>query len=143
MKRSYALNTILTAVLGLALLVCALLRIFVPRLILPRLDLPNMVLVSLVSLLLEHYFAPGGKRNWLLVAVFAAVCFGLLPFAASFATGLEALKLGVLGGVTCTVTVWVFDTITDRLSTGPAAKAAAMVSALCLYLAAQALMGLV
>ncbi len=142
MKKNYTLNTILAAVLGAVLLVCALLRVFVPRLILPRMDLPNMVFVSLVCLLGDRAFAPGSKRSWLAVAGFSALCFGLLPFAASFATGLEAIQLAALGGVVFTATTWLFDTMTDRLSTGPAAKAAPFVSSFCLYLAAQALMGL-
>lgn len=143
MKKNYVLNTLLATVLGAALLVCALLRVFVPRLILPRLDLLSMVLVSLVCLLGDRAFAPGSKRSWLVVVGFSALCFGLLPFAASFATGLEAIKLAVLGGIVFTATTWLFDTMTDRLSTGPAAKAAPFVSSFCLYLAAQALMGLV
>ncbi len=142
MKKTYTLNTILAAVLGLALLVCALLRSFIPMLILPRLDLPNMVLLSLISLLADHYFASKGKRCFVCVGLFSALCFGLFPFAASFAAGLEALKLGILGGIVFTVTTWLFDTMADRLSSGPAAKAAPVVSALCLYLAAQCLMGL-
>ena len=37
---------------------------------------------------------------------------------------------------------WLYDSVTDRLSSGPVAKAAPTVSALGLYLAAQCLMGL-
>ncbi len=143
MKKSYTLNTILAAVLGAALLVCVLLRVFFPWLILPRLDLPNMVLVILVSLLAEHYFAPGGCRNWIVNGIFAAVTFGVLPFAASFASLVQAGVLAALGGVTFTVTAWLFDTMCDRISSGPCAKLAPLVSAFGLYLAAQCLMGLI
>ncbi len=143
MKKTYTFNTVLAALLTAALLVCAILRIFVPRLILPELDIPNMVLLCLAALLLEHYFAPGGKRDWIVLPIAAAVSFGLLPFAASFATGLDALLLGLFGGLVCTAVTWLFDTMADRLSSGPAAKAAPVVSALCLYLAAQGLMGLI
>ncbi len=142
MKKTYTLNTILAALLATVLLICALLRVFVPRLILPELDIPNMVLLCLAALLLEHYFTPGGKRSWIVLPIAAAVSFGLLSFAASFATGLEALKLALLGAVICTAVTWLFDTMADRLSTGPAAKLAPVVSALGLYLAAQALMGI-
>ncbi len=142
MKKSLTLNTVLAAVLGLALTVCALLRVFLPRLILPTLDGPNMVLICLVSLLLEHYFAPGEKRSWLISLPAAALTFGLLPWTASFAAGPEALLLAVTGGAVFAVTTWVFDSMTDRLSTGPAAKAAPIACALCLYLAAQGFMGI-
>ena len=55
---------------------------------------------------------------------------------------MDALKLGALGGVVFTVTTWLFTSITDRISTGPEAKAAPVMSAFGLYLAAQALMGM-
>ncbi len=142
MKKNYTLNIFLACVLGLVLLSCALLRTFLPRLILPQLDIPNMVLITLVSLVLEHYTAPAARRSWVTECIAAALCFGLLPFCASLATSLEALKLAGVGGIVFAATVWLFDTMADRISTGPAAKAAPIVSALCLYLGAQCLMGI-
>lgn len=140
--KTYTLNTLLAAVLGIALFVCVLLRTFVPNWILPRLSLTNMVLISLAALVIDYYAARGAKRNWIAVGALGAVTFGLLPFAACFVGAVDALKLGIMGGVTFTVTAWLFDSMADRISTGPAAKAAPMVSALALYLAAQALMGM-
>ncbi len=141
-KNTYTLNTLLTAVLGAALLVCILVRTFAPRMILPLLDVPNMVLLSLAALLLDHYLAPGADRCYICVPVFSALSFGLLPFAACFVGGMEALKLGILGGVVFTVTTWLFTSMADRISTGPAAKAAPFASAMGLYLAAQCFMGM-
>lgn len=140
--KTYTLNTLLAAVLGIALFVCVLIRTFIPYWILPRLSLTNMVLISLAALVIDYYAAQGAKRNWIAVAALSAVTFGLLPFAACFVGALDALKLGVMGGVAFTVTAWLFDSMADRISTGPAAKAAPVVSALVLYLAAQALMGM-
>ena len=142
MKKTDTLNTLLAVVVGAALLVCVLIRTFLPNVIIPELDVPNMVLLSLIALVLDHYVSQEGKRNWIAVATLSAVTFGLLPFAACFVGGMEALKLGVLGGVVFTVTAWLFDSMADRLSTGPAAKAAPVVSAFGLYLAAQVLMGM-
>ncbi len=141
-KNTYTLNTLLTAVLGAALLVCILVRTFAPRMILPLLDVPNMVLLSLAALLLDHYLAPGADRCYICVPVFSALSFGLLPFAACFVGGMEELKLGILGGVVFTVTTWLFTSMADRISTGPAAKAAPFASAMGLYLAAQCFMGM-
>ena len=53
------------------------------------------------------------------------------------------LKLGVAGGIIFTAMTWLFSSVQDRLSTGPAAKAAPVVSAFGLYLAIQALMGMI
>ncbi len=141
-NKTYFLNTMLTAVVGSALLVCVLVRTFAPIVIIPELDIPNMVLLSLVALLLDHYLAPGTKRCYICIPVFAVLTFGLLPFAASFVGIMEALKLALAGGIVFTVTTWLFTTIQERLSTGPAAKAAAFFSAVSLYMAAQCFMGI-
>ena len=141
-KKTYTLNTLLAVVLGAALLVCVLVRTFLPNFIIPELDIPNMVLISLTALVLDHYLAPGAKRCYICIPVFSAITFGLLPFAACFVGGMEALKLGVYGGIVFTVITWVYSSIQDRLSSGPAAKAAPLMSAFGVYLAIQALMGM-
>lgn len=141
-NREHLLNTLLAAVLGTALLVCVLLRTFFPAVILPKLDIPNMVLITLVALVADHYFARGAKRCYVCVAVLSALTFGLLPLAAGFAGGMEALRLALVGGITATVTVWLYGSVQERLSTGPAAKAAPILSALGLYLAFQCFAGI-
>ena len=141
-KKTYTLNTLLAVVLGAALLVCVLVRTFAPRMILPELDIPNMTFVSLAALLLDHYLAPGAKRCWICIPVFAALSFGVLPAAA----GMVALKhvpgLALTGCVIFTAAAWAFTSIQDRLSSGPAAKAAPVMSALGIWLAVQAFAGI-
>ena len=141
-KNTYALNTILAALLGAILLVCVFVRTFAPRIILPELDIPNLVLISLVALVLDHYLAPAADRCYICIPMFSAITFGLLPYAAAFVTGGEALELALAGGIVFTLMTWLFSSIQDRLSTGPAAKAAPVVSAFGLYLAIQGLMGM-
>ena len=142
-KNTYTLNTILAAVLGAVLLVAILVRTFAPRMILPELDVPNLVLISLVALVLDHYLAPEAKRCYICIPLFSAITFGLLPFTACFVGAMDALKLAIAGGVIFTAMTWLFTSIQDRLSTGPSAKAAPVVSAFGLYLAVQALMGMI
>ena len=141
-NKTDTLNTILAALLGAVLLIAVFVRTFAPRMILPELDIPNMALISLVALVLDHYLAPNAKRCYVCIPVFSAITFGLLPFAACFVGGETALNLGIAGGVTFTAMTWLFSSVQDRLSTGPAAKAAPIVSAFGLYLAVQALMGM-
>jgi len=141
-KNTYLLNTLLAAVLGLACLAAMLVKVFAPRMILPELDVPNMVLLSLAALIVDHYVAPGAKRCYICIPLFAAVTFGLLPFAASFVGAPDAVKLGIMGAVVFTVVTWLYSYVQDRLSSGAAAKAAPVVSALGIYLAAQCLMGM-
>lgn len=141
-NKTYILNTILAVLLGTILLAAVLVRTFAPNVIIPKLDIPNMVLISLVALVLDHYLAPGAKRCYICIPVFSAVAFGLLPFAACFVGAMEAAKLGVFGCAVFTATTWLFSSIQDRLSSGPAAKASPILSALSLYLAFQALSGI-
>lgn len=141
-KNTYTLNTLLAVILGLALLVCVLVRTFLPRMILPQLDVPNMVLISLIALVADHYLAPNAKRCYICIPVFSAITFGLLPFAACFVGALEALKLGVIGGILFTAVTWLYSSVQDRISSGPAAKAAPVVSAVGLYLAVQCFAGI-
>ena len=142
-KNTYTLNTILAAMLGAILLVCVLIRTFAPRIILAELDIPMLTLISLAALVLDHYLAPNAERCYLCIPVFSAITFGLLPFAACFVTGTEAAELALIGGLVFTIMTWLFSSIQDRLCTGPAAKAAPVMSAFGLYLAVQGLMGMI
>ena len=136
------LNTLLAASLFLAAAVMMVLRLIQPAVILPKVTIPNMVLVSLVALLADHYLAPKASRCYICIPVLAAVTFGLLPFVAGIIGTSEILKVAVVGAVVFTATTWLFSAMMDRISTGPVAKAAPFVSALGLYLAIQALMGM-
>jgi hypothetical protein len=111
--------------------------------ILPQLDIPNLVLISLIALVADHYAAPGAKRCYLCIPLFAAISFGLLPWAACFVGALDALKLALAGGVVFTAVTWLYSSILDRISSGPAANAAPFMSAFGLYLAFQVMMGMI
>ena len=141
-NKTYLLNTFLAAVVGIYLLGCLIVRAFFPAVILPKANVPDLVLLGLVALVLDHYLAPGAKRCYICIPALAALTFGLLPFAAGMVDVMYALKLALAGGVTFTVTTWLFTTIQVRLSSGPAAKASALFSAVSLYMAAQCFMGL-
>ena len=142
-KNTYTLNTVLAFVLGAVMLAFVLVRTFAPRVILFELDIPNLVLISLAALLVDHYLAPDADRCYVCIPVFSAITFGLLPFAACVIGGVEAMELGVAGGVVFTITTWLFTSVQDRLSSGPAAKVAPFMSAFGIYLAVQGLMGMI
>ena len=142
-KNQYFLNTALALVVLIACAACALVRTFLPAAVLPHLDIPNMGALALVALVVDHYVAKGAKRCYICIPVFSALTFGLLPYCAGFAGGMEALKLAVLGGVVFTAVTWLFSAMEDRLSSGPAAKAAPFLSAVGLYLALQCFIGII
>lgn len=142
-NKTYMLNTLLAAVLGLYFLIAVFVRAFCPQIILPKVNIPNLVLISLIALVLDHYFAPGAKRCYICIPLFSAVTFGLLPYAAAFVAPLEALKLAIVGCIVFTATTWLFSSIQERLSSGPAAKASAFFSAVSLYMASQCFIGMV
>ena len=142
-KNTFLLPTILAAVLFVALLTGMLVQIFLPAVILPPLNIPNMVLLSLAALLLTHYLGKEQVQLDVWSALMALVTFAALPFAAGFA-GLTAVpKLALVGCVTYLAMAWLFGQMQERLSSGPAAKAAPVLSALGLYLAVQCFSGII
>lgn len=140
--KKYLLNTFLAAVFTLALLAMVIARAVCPVLVFPGFGIPNLVLISLVALLLDHYIVKDAPRCYICVPVFAFLTFGLLPYMAGFAPAAEILTLGIKGCVTFTVTTWLFTSMADRISTGPEAKLAPVMSAMGLYLASQCFMGM-
>ena len=142
-ENKFFLNTALAVVMTLALLVCVILRTLSPLFVLPVLNIPNMALLSLVALVLDHYIAKGAKRCYICIPVFAFLTFGLLPWAAAFVTVVQALKLAAVGCAVFTLLTWLYSSMMDRLSSGPAAKAAPILSAFGLYLAFQCFAGII
>lgn len=142
-NKTYVLNTLLAAVVGIAMIAAILVRTFAPAVIIPELNIPNIVLLSLIALLIDHYTARGAKRCYICIAVFSILTFGLLPFTAGFVSGWAVLKLALAGGAVFTLTTFLYTSILERLSSGPAAKAAPLLSAVGLYLAFQIFAGII
>ncbi len=141
-QKTYFLNLMLVVVLTLAMAAMVLLRTFGPAMVLPKWSIPNMVLLSLVALLLDHYLAPGACRCYICIPLFAVLSFGILPLAAGVVSLAQCWKIALIGGAVFTLVTWLFSSIQDRLSTGPSAKLAPVISAFGLYLAFQAFAGI-
>lgn len=141
-NRNYLLSVLFTGVLAAVLLTCVLLRLIFPLVILPRWNIPNLVLLSVIALVMDGYAAKGAKRNYWLVFAFAALSCALLPWATGWVAPARMLSHGLSGGIVFTATAWLFTSMTDRLSTGPAAKAAPIMGALGLNLASQCFQGI-
>ena len=133
---------VLIAGLGALLLVCVLVKTFLPGVILPALDIPGITLISLAVLLLDHFCAPGARRNYLLIFLFSAISFAVLPLAAGMAGAGEWWKLALAGGVIFTGTTWVFESVTGRIASGNGSKTALILTALGIYLAVQCFSGI-
>ena len=141
-NKTYTLNTVLTVVLTAVLAVMVVLRTVSPQLILMQFDIVSITGISLAALVLDHYLAKGAKRCWICIPLFAALSFGLLPFAAGMVAVKYLLGLALTGAVIFTVCTFVFTSIQDRLSSGPAAKLAPIMSAFGIWLAVQAFAGI-
>jgi len=85
---------------------------------------------------------PFSKRCYVCIPVFSAAAFALLPFAAGYAPMSEIWKIALGGCAVFTACTWLFTAMVDRLSSGPACKAAPLISAVGLYFAAQVLSGM-
>ena len=140
--KKYLLNTFLAVVFTIALLAMVIARAVCPVLVFPGFGVPNLVLISLIALLLDHYIVKAAPRCYICIPAFAFLTFALLPLAAGFVQPFQVLSLGIRGCITFTATTWLFTSMADRLSTGPSAKLAPVMSALGLYLASQCLMGM-
>ena len=141
-NKTYTLNTVLTAVLAAVLAAMVLLRAFCPQLILMQFDIVTITGICLVALVLDHYLAPNAKRCYICIPVFAALSFGLLPLAAGLVAVKNILGLAPTGAAIFTLCTFVFTSVQDRLSTGPAAKFAPIMSAFGIWLAVQAFAGI-
>ena len=140
--KKYMLNTLLAAVFTLVLLAMVIARAICPVLVFPGFGVPNLVLISLIALVLDHYIVKDAPRCYICIPVFAFAVFALLPLAAGFAMTGDVLALGFKGAVVFTVTTWLFSSMQERISTGPSAKLAPVMSAVGLYLASQCFMGM-
>ena len=141
-NKTYTLNTVLTAVLAAVLAVMVVLRAMSPQLILMQFDIVSITGISLIALVLDHYLAKDAKRCYICIPVFAALSFGILPFAAGMVALKDILGLAASGAAIFTLCTFAFTSIQDRLSSGPAAKAAPIMSAFGIWLAVQAFAGI-
>ena len=141
-NKAYLLNTLLAVVVGVAMLAIMLVHTFLPNIIIPKVSIPNLMLLSLIALVLDHYLAGDAQRCYICIPVFAAVTFGLLPWIAGYIPASEIWKLALAGALVFTAAAWLFTTMRDRLSSGPASKAAPLICALGLYLASQCLVNI-
>ena len=141
-NKTYTLNTVLSVVLAVVLGAMVAIRAFAPQIILPVFDIPTLTAISLAALVVDHYLARGAKRCYICIPVFAALSFGLLPYAAGMVAVSSLLGLALTGAAVFTVTTFVFTSIQDRLSSGPAARLAPIMSALGIWLAVQAFAGI-
>ena len=141
-NKTYTLSTVLTAVLAAVLAAMVLIRTFAPQIILPIFDIPTLTAISLAALVLDHYLAKGAKRCYVCIALFALASFAALPLAAGLVALKNVLGLAVSGAVIFTLAAFVFTSIQDRLSSGPAAKFAPIMSAFGIWLAVQAFAGI-
>ena len=141
-NKTYTLNTVLAAVLGAVLLAMVVIRAVAPTIILPLFDIPAITAISLAALVLDHYLAPGAKRCCICIPIFAALTFGILPLAAKLVAPADCVGLALSGCAIFTAVTWTYTSIQDRLSSGPAAKLAPVMSALGIWLAVQAFAGI-
>ena len=142
-NKAYILNSLLAIVVGIAMLAIVLVRTFLPQMIIPRVSIPNIMALCLIALVLEAYIVKGADRCYICVPFFSAVAFGLLPWIVGYIPAADIWKLALGGGAVFTVVTWLYTSATERISSGPAAKAAPVVSALGLYFAVQCLTGII
>ena len=141
-NNKFLLHILLPIVLFVALTAALLVRVWQPAGIIPPLNIPNMVLLSVIALLLEHFLAKGNPRCYWMTAAFGVLSFGILPLMAGFACVHTFWKIGLIGGCVFTLTTFLFTSATQRLQTGPKARADVVLMAIGIYLASQCFAGI-
>lgn len=142
-NNKFFLPCVLTIVVFAALVAAVMIRVVAPAGVIPPLNIPNMVLLSVIALLLEYLITKNNPRCYLCCFLFGAAVFGILPLMAGFACQHTFWKLGIVGGVVFTAATFLFTSAVERLLTGPKAPAAAAVTALGIWLAAQCFAGII
>lgn len=142
-NKSFILHIALMLTLTVVLVVITLVHTFLPQCLIPKSTITNLALLSAAALLIDHYLAENADRNYLLTAIFAFLSFFLLPLFANFAPVWESVKIGLAGATVFTVFTFLFTASVDRLSTGPAARFAPILTGAFLVLAAQCFEGMI
>lgn len=143
-KNAYLGNILLAAVTAIAMLAMVLCRVFAPAAVLPVLNIPNLLALCVVALVLEYYLArPSQVPCLVCAALLAAAVFALLPLAAGLMPLRNIWLTALLGGVIYAAAKWLFDSVAQRLSSGPAGKVAAALTGFGMILAGQAFAGMI
>ena len=137
--KHYKFNLLLCVLWGGLMAGFAVWRTVVPAVILPPVDLPLILAVCLMALLLEHLMGREPQRHRVVMAVLAAVAFGLFPLCTGLFGWTEALGLAVKGGLTAWVTALLYDSVMERYAGEGASGAEPVLTALLLFLAGQSL----
>ncbi len=128
-----------------ALLAMLIVRACFPRIILPDIDSSFVLVISLISLVTDSFISTKVRQNYLCLALLSAFVFGFFPLASLLVFPIDTLKLSLLGALIFTVTSFIFDSITDRISinAGKLPKLTALISAFVMYLAAQCIITII
>ena len=144
MQKSYTLNILLAAVVGLASLAGLLCRVFLPGAVFPVVSLPAVAALALLALVLECYLVKDvPRRDWGMTGLLGVITFGLLPLGAGVTAAGEAARLAAVGGSVFLVLTFLFTTLRERLSSGRTGPLAPLVTGGVLFLACQCFIGMV
>jgi len=138
-NRTTILNSILAAVLGVALLVSVLVKTASPHFILPEINIPYIAAISLIALVLTN-FVKAEEGCPLCQALLAAVTFAVLPVAAGLTT-VAVWKLALVGGIIFAVLNAMFTAMVKRMELADTCKYAVITAAFGLFLACQCFAG--
>ena len=141
-NKDMLLNSILAAVLGIALLIAMVWRTFQPYVVFPVLNIPSMAGLMLIALLIEYFVSTDGKRFWIVQTVLAGITFGVLPWAAGLIAVAEMPKMMVVSGLLFLSLLFIFTAVTKRLKATLVPKTAAVPIAFVLFMAYQCFAGI-
>lgn len=139
-NRTTILNTVLAAVLGVALLISVVVKVMCPQIILPEPGIPHLAAISLIALAVTQ-FVKTEEGSRVCEAVLAGITFGIFPWAAGIISGAEIVKYALGGAIVFAVLNEMFKVMAKRIDLAGACKYAVIPAAFTMYLACQCFTG--
>lgn len=140
-KSSYFGSIVLIILLGLFCAAGLIYRLVAPLTTFPGLDLMMVILLALLAKVIQGC-VQGSLQSDVIDIVIAALGYGLLPLCAGLVSGVEAVKLLVLGGIFYALVGFFLQGSCKRSSLTKVHKLPLIINALILFLAFQGLSGL-
>ena len=141
-KNAYLVNILLAVFTAAVVLGTMIARAILPTVVVPGWNIPNLVILSVAALVAAEYLNPGAQYCWILSGLLGGLTIALFPFITGIVDAELTWKL-ILGGLlTYVACERCFQSILDRLSSGPAKKLAPLSVGLTMCLVGQIFSGI-
>ena len=141
-KNQYLINVLHMMIVGFFCLMAIFIKTFFPYVLIPKISIPLLVLFSLIPMVLAYYMKAEGERNLLITAVLAGLTYAMFPFCSGLDTEISFVSLFLIGTIVFWLTDLCYESLEERMRTGPHYVSTPVANAFAIYLASQCFHGL-